>query len=78
MDAVCINQGGEENKEKADQINFMPAIYAKASRVIVWLGAAQHWSDKVFESIRIAAENPEHPPNTQPSEIDIQRLLTLP
>jgi hypothetical protein len=33
VDAICINQADKE--EKKDQIRFMAAIYAKASRVIV-------------------------------------------
>jgi Heterokaryon incompatibility protein (HET) len=42
-DAVCINQADE--KEKGRQIQLMAAIYAKASRVLVWLGEAQDDSD---------------------------------
>lgn len=35
VDAVCINQA--DNDEKGQQVQFMAKIYAKASRVIVWL-----------------------------------------
>ncbi|KLU82782.1 hypothetical protein MAPG_01850 [Magnaporthiopsis poae ATCC 64411] len=35
VDAVCINQ--DDNGEKGQQVQFMSKIYAKASRVIVWL-----------------------------------------
>jgi Heterokaryon incompatibility protein (HET) len=38
IDAICINQTSDE--EKSEQIQYMPEIYAKASRVIVWLGEA--------------------------------------
>ncbi|KAH8691062.1 heterokaryon incompatibility, partial [Phaeosphaeriaceae sp. PMI808] len=36
VDAVCIDQGN--NVEKASQIPLMVEIYARAIRVIVWLG----------------------------------------
>ncbi|KAF1846094.1 HET-domain-containing protein, partial [Cucurbitaria berberidis CBS 394.84] len=36
IDAVCINQN--DNSEKGFQVRMMREIYAKASRVIVWLG----------------------------------------
>jgi len=35
VDAVCINQA--DNDEKGQQVQSMAKIYAKASRVIVWL-----------------------------------------
>src|ERR1700761_802686 len=38
VDAICIDQMHEE--EKLKQIQYMTEIYAKASRVIVWLGEA--------------------------------------
>ena len=36
VDAVCINQENEQEKEY--QIRFMAKIYGKASHIIVWLG----------------------------------------
>ena len=36
IDAICINQ--KDNKEKSSQVNQMRHVYAKASRVLVWLG----------------------------------------
>jgi hypothetical protein len=54
VDAICIDQENEEEKEH--QIQLMPAIYAKARSVIVWLGEAQDDGDQVLESIRIAGE----------------------
>ena len=53
VDAVCINQADDE--EKAQQIQFMAKIYAKASRVIVWLGETADNSDRALESIRATA-----------------------
>ncbi|KAL9010697.1 MAG: hypothetical protein Q9173_004396 [Seirophora scorigena] len=54
VDAVCIDQMNDEEKEH--QIQLMPAIYARARYVLVWLGEAQDDSDMVLESIRIAGE----------------------
>jgi hypothetical protein len=53
IDAVCINQ--YDNKEKEGQIRFMTIIYAKASRVLVWLGEAADASDEAIEFIRHAS-----------------------
>lgn len=53
VDAICINQ--EDSKEKSHQVQLMAEIYAKASRVIVWLGEATDKTDQTFERIRIAA-----------------------
>jgi Heterokaryon incompatibility protein (HET) len=36
IDALCINQ--KDDREKSEQVQQMQDIYAKASRVIVWLG----------------------------------------
>ena len=54
IDAICINQG--DNEEKGHQVQSMAKIYAKASRVIVWLGKEAAGSDQALEKIRIAAE----------------------
>ncbi|KAK3340829.1 heterokaryon incompatibility protein-domain-containing protein, partial [Neurospora tetraspora] len=54
IDAICINQG--DNEEKGHQVQSMAKIYAKASRVIVWLGEEAAGSDQALEEIRIAAE----------------------
>jgi hypothetical protein len=37
VDALCINQ--EDGKEEGIQVHKTKPIYARASRVIVWLGA---------------------------------------
>jgi hypothetical protein len=37
IDAICINQ--DDDDEKAEQISLMRQIYAKASYVVVWMGA---------------------------------------
>jgi hypothetical protein len=54
IDAICINQ--DDNGEKGQQVQTMAKIYAKASRVIVWLGEAADNSDQALEEIRMAAE----------------------
>ncbi|RYP78247.1 hypothetical protein DL771_000724 [Monosporascus sp. 5C6A] len=54
IDAICINQG--DANEKGQQVQSMANIYAKASRVIVWLGEAAADSDQAIEDIRTAAE----------------------
>lgn len=75
VDAVCINQA--DKGEKGRQIQFMAAIYAKASRVIVWLGKAD--GDQALEEIRLAAENSMSISKTrQPEEQTIQQLLERP
>jgi hypothetical protein len=55
VDALCINQDDQEEKEH--QIQAMTTIYGKASRVIVWLGEAADDSDKALEDIRIAGDS---------------------
>jgi hypothetical protein len=50
IDAICINQA--DDKEKENQIQFMAEIYGQADRVLVWLGEAADGSDRAFEEIR--------------------------
>jgi hypothetical protein len=52
VDAVCINQ--ENEKEKEQQIQFMAKIYGQANRVVVWLGETENDSDRALEKIRFA------------------------
>lgn len=78
VDAVCIDQSN--NIEKEHQIPMMGEIYARASRVIVWLGEEQADSTKALEAIRLAAESALYAPNTahQPPEEAISALLKRP
>lgn len=55
VDAICINQADDD--EKGQQVQVMAKIYAKASRVVVWLGETANNSDQALEAIRMAAEN---------------------
>ncbi len=52
-DAVCINQANI--LERGSQVQMMATIYAKASRVIVWLGKSASESEKAMEEIHEAA-----------------------
>jgi hypothetical protein len=52
VDAICINQ--ENEKEKEEQIRFMPRIYNQAKNVIVWLGEEANNSDQALEAIVLA------------------------
>lgn len=49
IDAICINQ--KDNDEKGQQVRSMANIYARASRVIVWLGEAADNSHRALEVI---------------------------
>lgn len=42
VDAICIDQHGndESTRERNHQVKFMRDIYAKAERVLIWLGCA--------------------------------------
>ncbi|CAO2649679.1 Nn.00g009710.m01.CDS01 [Neocucurbitaria sp. VM-36] len=50
IDAVCINQN--DNAEKGHQVQMMRDIYAKASRVIVWLGKGTKATSPAFDLVR--------------------------
>lgn len=54
IDAVCINQ--EDEREKEWQIRRMAQIYSRASRVVVWLGeTGEHGDEEALADIRQAA-----------------------
>ena len=55
VDAVCINQADE--KEKQQQIQHMAKIYNEATRVIVWLGEMANGSNEAIQYINLAAQN---------------------
>jgi len=52
IDAICINQ--KDEREKEQQIQFMAKIYGQANRVVVWLGEAADDSDQAIQKIRVA------------------------
>jgi hypothetical protein len=49
IDAICINQANLS--ERTHQVRLMADIYGKASRVIVWLGAACEDSDAAMRGL---------------------------
>jgi hypothetical protein len=76
IDAVCINQ--DDSNEKGQLVQSMAEIYARASRVIVWLGEAAGDSDQAFEFlIRKAAEEQHTNLATEKKNSIEQSILTL-
>ena len=76
IDAICINQVGDEGKaEKNTQIPLMSRIYHQATRVIVWLGAAEYESNKTLDII--VQQNVEAMQNRE-FATDFGRLLKRP
>jgi hypothetical protein len=55
VDAICINQGN--NEERAQQVQLMAKIYSRATRVLVWLGETAANSDEaLLDIVHIGAE----------------------
>jgi hypothetical protein len=73
VDAICINQ--TDLKERERQVQSMAKVYAKATRVVVWLGEATLDSDQALEQIRAAAE--KQSTQSETSETALQAILTL-
>lgn len=76
VDAVCIDQVNE--KEKGSQIPLIAEIYAKASRVVVWLGEAEGEGDRALEAIRLIGERSAKSPDAEESQQAIRKLLQRP
>ena len=53
IDALCINQ--DDLDEKTAQVQLMANVYARASRVVVWLGDGNDTGEEALEAIRVAA-----------------------
>lgn len=70
VDAICINQ--VDDQEKEHQILSMAKIYAKASRVLVWLGESAGDSDRALNAI-LAAGSQES--GNLPNEDSIQDAI---
>jgi hypothetical protein len=70
VDAVCIDQ--TNNEEKESQIQSMVKIYSQANCVVVWLGEDADDSQQALEEIRIAAA--EESTNTM---YDNQKVIAL-
>lgn len=57
IDAICINQGDQNSREKTLQIPLMGRIYCQAARVVIWLGEAVDGSDAIIDIIQNAEVN---------------------
>lgn len=49
IDAICINQ--ENSDERNREVKRMKDIYSRASRVLIWLGVGDIYSDELFDRI---------------------------
>ncbi|KAK4112575.1 hypothetical protein N656DRAFT_709691, partial [Canariomyces notabilis] len=76
VDAICINQ--DDVAEKTRQVRSMAKIYAKASRVIVWLGEAAANSDQALEYIRMASNGDQVAAPSESNKQAIHALLIRP
>jgi hypothetical protein len=74
IDAICIDQ--ENAEEKEHQIPFIAEIYAKARRVVVWLGDAEHGSDNALEHLRQVGEASKPVPrSTTEQSVDLRQAI---
>ncbi|KAJ4377423.1 hypothetical protein N0V83_000248 [Neocucurbitaria cava] len=69
IDAVCINQ--QDREEKSQQIQRMRSIYARAKRVVVWLGPESPNSNLAMHLLGILSK----PPNITSSDTSYQMAL---
>jgi hypothetical protein len=77
IDAICIDQ--DNQKEKEYQIQIMAKIYSQANIVIVWLGEAAESSDKVLEQIlAVGREISTHSSSNNMMQRQIMALLQRP
>ncbi|KAH8691085.1 hypothetical protein GQ44DRAFT_780304 [Phaeosphaeriaceae sp. PMI808] len=76
-DGICIDQSETEagRKDKEDQTPLMTEIYAKASRVTVWLGLANNGGNEALKELNSAAQTSTSYLNTQASEKIVSDLL---
>ncbi|KAK2597272.1 hypothetical protein N8I77_013132 [Diaporthe amygdali] len=54
IDAVCINQG--DNDEKSSQVAMMDVIYRHAETVVIWLGEEDFHTEGALKTMRALAE----------------------
>lgn len=57
IDSICINQ--DDLSERAEQVQLMGEIYARARRVTVWLGPGSHNTQLAVRTIRSLAAHVE-------------------
>lgn len=79
VDAVCINQAGDNNLEKSEQISMMAKIYGIAEKVCVWLGEESDDSKKAIQYIDqlVHLEDDNHIAALENCIIDADRLVPL-
>ncbi|KAH7311683.1 heterokaryon incompatibility protein-domain-containing protein [Stachybotrys elegans] len=53
VDAICINQ--QDEAERGSQVAIMRDIYARAEKVVIWLGQGDAQSDSAFKSLTLLA-----------------------
>ncbi|KAH9211013.1 heterokaryon incompatibility protein-domain-containing protein [Leptodontidium sp. 2 PMI_412] len=73
VDAICIDQSNLE--ERKQQVQLMAKIYAKAHRVIIWLGRGTADAEGALEDIRLAAN--EELTKSSKEEMNQQAILSL-
>lgn len=72
VDALCINQG--DNEEKSQQVGLMGDIYSSAEETCIWLGEESDNSDLAFEAIgQLNGDNHESPQN----DLDETSMLAI-
>ncbi|KAF2175497.1 hypothetical protein K469DRAFT_724121 [Zopfia rhizophila CBS 207.26] len=76
--ALLHLQNHTYKKEKESQILLMAEIYAKASRVVVWLGEAKDNSDRALKAIRLIGENSARLLRAELAQQAIVQLLQQP
>jgi type II secretory pathway predicted ATPase ExeA len=76
VDAICIDH--ENDKEKEHQVVLIAEIFAKADRVVVWLGEAADNSDEALEAIRLMAEKSASSSHAESAKLSIMQLLQRP
>lgn len=59
IDAICIDQGSEEHSllERNSQVKQMGDVYAKARKVIIWLGSGGGNSRRFYKKLRPAVRS---------------------
>lgn len=74
IDALCINQADETEKE--EQIGLMRSIYSDAAGLLIWLGEADSQSEKAMDVIDNLARYPNIRAYSMPTT-DVLALRTL-
>ncbi|KAI1430263.1 heterokaryon incompatibility protein-domain-containing protein [Xylaria sp. FL1777] len=74
IDAICINQ--ESTAERNHQLGLMADIYAKASRVVVYLGEGDEYSDAAMDVIASILDPPDYK-STPSSDYNETTLINI-